>query len=100
MTRRNTKGPHKPILQGGPYNLHVFTTRGRLPKQFCFPAEPVLNIYGLPSISAPQPVRNGPVRYNDTGKDNFLGDPIYKFVEDPRPNSHPSHRITSGSGTP
>lgn len=70
-----------PVLVGGPYNkLHVKTCNGFIAEELRFPAEPLLDMQGKPSICAPEPTADGPVRYRYEGFKNFMGNPVFKFV--------------------
>jgi hypothetical protein len=68
------------ILWGGPYHIHVFVANPDW-REYRFPAEPARDIYGRPSICAPSPTTDGPVRYRNTGQRNALGCQVFEHVE-------------------
>lgn len=71
--------PSCPVLSGGPYHMHVIVVDKPMPPELRFPAEPLLDMHGVPSVCAPRPVPDGPVVYVNTGGVNIVGDPIFKY---------------------
>lgn len=71
-----------PVLVGGPYHLHAKALDGAIVEEIRFPEEPNLDMKGKPSMVAPHPTTDGPIRYRYEGFKNWLGNPVFKFVEE------------------